>query len=75
MIFLAAGVTLEVEPVTPNFIREYSTMTRSLCVLLADVGDGLERTVFVDIDFVPEGYSVASKFAITKLVSKLFISL
>ena len=48
---------------SPNFIREYSTMNRSLCVELTDVRGGLERNVTVDIDFVPEGYSRASMFS------------
>ena len=56
-----AGVTLTVEPVSPGIIREYSNMTRSLCVQLSSVGEGLERYVTVDIDFVPQGYSQSSK--------------
>ena len=45
---------------SPDVIREYSTMNRSLCVLLTDIGAGLERQVSVDIDFMPEMYSRSS---------------
>ena len=32
-------------------------MTRELCVELTDLGEGLERDVFVDWQFLAEGYS------------------
>ena len=41
---------------TPD-IREYSTMTRDLCVQLTDIGEGLERSVMLDFSFVESGYS------------------
>ena len=63
-VHLDAGVTLDVQPVSPDMIREYSTMNRSLCVILADVGAGLERQVSVDIDFVPEMYSRSSMLCV-----------
>ena len=56
-IFLSpsTGVVLTVRPT--NDIKEFSTMTRELCVELTDLGEGLERDVFVDWQFLAEGYS------------------
>ena len=56
---LTSGVMLEVLPTTN--IREYSNMTRGLCVELVGVGDGLERGVSVDLEFTGMGYSRTSK--------------
>lgn len=36
-------------------------MTRDLCVELTDVRDGLGREVYVDIEFMANGYSRQSK--------------
>lgn len=58
---VAAGATVAVEPVSPDMITESSNMTRSLCVQLTDVGDGLDRAVFIGISFLPQGYSQPSK--------------
>ena len=51
----STGVVLTVRPT--NDIKEFSTMTRELCVELTDLGEGLERDVFVDWQFLAEGYS------------------
>ena len=39
-------------------------MTRELCVELTNIGDGLERLVYVDLAFIGEGYANESKSTI-----------
>lgn len=51
----SVGVVLTVRP-TAN-ILEFSNMTRELCVELVDFGQGLERDVLVDLQFLAEGYA------------------
>ncbi len=57
-------MVLQVEPVSPDRITESSTMVRNLCVELVSVGEGLERGVSVDVNFIPQGYSQASKLTL-----------
>ena len=52
---------LQALPVTPDFITEYSTMERELCVELTSIRAGLERSVHLNITFSPQGYSRLSK--------------
>lgn len=54
-----AGVVLMVLPVTE--ISESSLMSRDLCVELVDIGSGLEREVFVDLQFTEKGFTRLSK--------------
>ena len=62
--FLVAVVVLGavLEALPTEDIREFSTMTRELCVELVNAGDGLERNVIVDFVFVP---SLSSPYATT----------
>ena len=57
--FFFAGVVLRALSVPA--ISESSLMTRNLCVELVDVGDGLERPVTVDIQFVENGTAISSE--------------
>ncbi len=54
------GVTLVTEETSD--IREFSTMTRDLCVRLVDFGEGLERYVIItELEFQAEGFAAESK--------------
>lgn len=60
-MFAYVGVVLTVQPVED--IAEFSTMTRPLCIELTDVADGLERSVFVDLEFLQEGHAMTGKLS------------
>lgn len=60
------GVVLTVQPTED--ISEFSNMTRPLCVELTEFGDGLERDVFVDLQFLQEGYATHGIYHIQTIV-------
>jgi hypothetical protein len=52
------GVILNVVPT--NDIMEFSTMVKPLCMELIDLGEGLERDVFVDLQYITsEGFDTS----------------
>ena len=55
---------MEVAVLSTENIRENSTMTRGLCVELTNIGDGLQRLVYVDLAFIGVGYAVDCKSTI-----------
>ena len=57
---LSVGVVLTV--LSTSNIMEPSTMTRELCVELTNIGEGLERDVLVDLQFLAEGYAREGRF-------------
>ena len=60
---------VEVAVLSTENIRENSTMTRRLCVELTNIGDGLERSVYVDLAFIGVGYAAESKSTIEWVTS------
>lgn len=59
ILFLFLGVLLEKLPTTNIF--ENSTMNRSLCVRLIDIGEGLQRSVHVSVMFIPNLFPYAEE--------------
>ena len=52
---------MEVTVISTDNIQENSTMTRGLCIELTNIREGLERSVYVDLEFTGEGFAVDSK--------------
>ena len=59
------GAVLGILPVT--ITSESSLMSRDLCVVLVNFGSGLERGIFVDLQFIPNGFTRQSTSSVKEV--------
>lgn len=71
---MLTGAVLEIEILNNPSISENSSMTRDFCVNLASVGDGLQRTVSIDFEFVENTISFGRSSELASLMGRAFLS-